>query len=218
MRNVGEMWIFWMNIAAWNFIGLSVLGFLSIIGACFPPARKFAACCGCFGTVFHLFTIIALTILSFSNDGQFCSTPLLNGLIKENDTYAQKHNTEIETGIDILNKVNPVETQTNIMDKFSEINYHQDPFNIIDAFNKINEHEKGTNIHNVFDKVNFGDAVTNNAVEVFNKLNYHNTDRDVKEIFENINSVSETWPHDAATIFSSVNTRNDVRDSAGIFE
>ena len=92
MRNVGEIWIFWMNIAAWNFIGLSVLGFLSIIGACFPPARKFAACCGCFGTVFHLFTIIALTILSFSNDGQFCSTPLLNGLIKENDTYGHLSN------------------------------------------------------------------------------------------------------------------------------
>ena len=62
-------WIVWMKVAFWNFVILSLLGFISINAAVFPEIRKYAACCGCMGTCFHLFTIIALTIVRFGQEG-----------------------------------------------------------------------------------------------------------------------------------------------------
>ena len=62
-------WIVWMKVAFWNFVILTLLGILSINGAFFPELRKCATFCGCLGTCFHLFTIIALTIVRFNIEG-----------------------------------------------------------------------------------------------------------------------------------------------------
>ena len=62
-------WIVWMKVGFWNFIILTLLGILSLNAAFFPEIRKCSVCCGCLGTCFHLFTIIALTIVRFNLEG-----------------------------------------------------------------------------------------------------------------------------------------------------
>ena len=79
VENYAELWVTWMSLAFYCYALLSILAILSIVGACVPAARCVAASCGCCGSCFHLITVIALTVVRFSDNGKFCSEPIMTG-------------------------------------------------------------------------------------------------------------------------------------------
>ena len=136
-----------MRVAFSNFIILSVLGVISINAAIVPDLRKATACCGCFGSCFHLFTIIGLTIIRFSADGQFCSTP-------EKTIISKEAGNQVSV-VDFFNQKNGIQT-INVANAFSDKNYKkQKTVNVANAFKERNYPGETLDVTKAFDEMNY---------------------------------------------------------------
>ena len=139
-----------MRVAFSNFIILAVLGVISINAAIVPELRKAAACCGCFGSCFHLFTIIGLTIIRFSADGQFCSTPEKNIIFKRGEGQINV--------VDLFNKKNGIQI-INVAYAFSDKNYKkQKAVDVAIAFKERNFPGESFDVTKAFDEMNYSNG------------------------------------------------------------
>ena len=163
-ENYADTWKRWMVVGIVNFLILCGCAIVTIIAAYVPAARPHATVVGIIGTVFHLITLIGLSLVRFSPDGQFCAIAELEPVpIVSEGARVNAANFFIE-----LNEVKPVNVAQAFVKKnyvqnkkvdvariYNEVNYPSKQIDVAAAYQEVNYPTSKANVALSFDSVNF---------------------------------------------------------------